>query len=206
MLIDISQTTSPASAVFPGDTPFSMRKVAEMKEGASCDVGTIETTLHAGTHSDAPNHFAEGAAGIDGVPLEKYYGPCRVVSRPGPAPITRAEVETWRLQPGMRFLVRTRDTVDPTEWPAEFAHFDEDAAQALAEARVALVGLDTPSMDHQDSKDLPAHKALLSGGVAILENLDLTRAPDGLYELMAFPIKIENADAAPVRAVLRNLM
>ena len=54
MLIDISQRISPSAAVFPGDTQFTLRKVAEMSHGASCDVGTITTTLHIGTHADAP--------------------------------------------------------------------------------------------------------------------------------------------------------
>ena len=43
-LIDVSQRIGADSAVFPGDTQFSLRKVAEMAKGASCDVGTITTT------------------------------------------------------------------------------------------------------------------------------------------------------------------
>ena len=64
---------------------------------------------HAGTHSDAPSHFFESAAGIDAVPLTKYFGPCRVISRPGDGPITADEVAGWPPAAGMRLLVRTRD-------------------------------------------------------------------------------------------------
>lgn len=205
-LIDISQTVSPTSSVFPGDTPFTLRKVASLADGASCDVGTIQTTLHIGTHADAPSHFVQGAPGIGEVPLERYYGPARVVARIGDGPITADEVRAWNPTKGMRYLVRTRDVVDPGEWPAQFAHLDPAAARVLAEAGVALFGIDTPSVDHQDSKTLDAHKALLSGNVAILENLDLTGVRPMPYELMAFPLKIAGADAAPCRAVLRTLM
>ena len=52
---------------------------------------------------------------------------------------------------------------------------------------------------------LDAHHALLEGGVAILENLDLSKVPAGDYELIALPLKIAGGDAAPVRAVLRPL-
>jgi arylformamidase len=205
-LIDISQKVTPGSSVFPGDTRFTLRKVASLDEGAPCDVGTIETTLHIGTHADAPSHFVKGADDIAAVPLERYFGPARVMQRIGNGPLTADEVRAWNPVKGMRYLVRTRETIDPNEWPAEFAHLDPEAATVLAEAGIALFGIDTPSVDHQESKTLDAHKALLSGGVAILENLDLSAVRPMPYELMAFPLRIEGADASPVRAVLRSLM
>ncbi|MFN0183864.1 MAG: kynurenine formamidase, partial [Aquabacterium sp.] len=67
------------------------------------------------------------------------------------------------------------------------------------------VGIDTPSMDHADSKDLSGHHALFRGGVAILENLDLSAVPAGDYELIALPLRIKNGDSSPVRAILREL-
>src|SRR5689334_15004040 len=107
-LIDISQRVSAATAVFPGDTRFSLRHVMSMAGGGSCDVGTITTTLHVGTHADAPGHFVRGAAGIGEVDLAKYFGPCRVVERIGDGPITADDVARWNVQRGMRYLVKTR--------------------------------------------------------------------------------------------------
>lgn len=205
-LIDISQRISPRSGVFPGDTPFSLHHVMTIAGGGSCDVGTITTTLHVGTHADAPSHFATGAAGIGEVALEKYFGPVRVVERLGDGPITVDDVAKWAVQRGMRYLAKTRRAVDPDVFPDAFAHLTPDAARAIAAAGAELFGIDTPSVDHRDSKTLDAHKALLAGGVAILENLDLTAARPGPYELMAFPLRIAGADASPVRAVLRTLM
>ncbi len=205
-LIDISQRVTQTTAVFPGDTEFSLRKVMSMEGGGSCDVGTITTTLHIGTHADAPSHFAADAPGIGEVPLERYFGPAKVVERIGDGPITADEVATWGMMRGMRYLVRTRTTVDPDIFPPAFAHLDPAAATALAQSGVTLFGIDTPSVDHQDSKTLDAHKALLAGDVAIVENLDLTAARPGHYELIAFPLNLPGADASPVRAVLRTLM
>lgn len=205
MLIDISQKVSPRSGTFPGDTPFTLRRVCEMSGGASCDVGTITTTLHIGTHADAPSHFRQGTPSIADVPLDRYFGPARVVERIGDAPISADEVRAWKPMRGMRYLVRTRTVVDPEVFPEAFAHLAPEAATELAAAGVALFGIDTPSVDHRDSKTLDAHKALLAGGVAILENLDLGAVRTGPYELMAFPLRIEDADASPVRAVLRTL-
>jgi arylformamidase len=206
ILIDISQPVTPRTAVFPGDTQFSLRRVASMDEGFSCDVGTITTTLHIGTHADAPNHFVRGAASIADVALAKYFGPCRVVERISDEAITAEDVASWGVQRGMRYLVRTRRVADATVFPDAFAHLAPEAARVLAAAGIELFGIDTSSVDHRDSKTLDAHKALLGGGVAILENLNLADAPVGYYELMAFPLRIEGADASPVRAVLRTLM
>jgi arylformamidase len=205
-LIDISRRVSPTTPVFPGDTPYSVRLVMAMADGGSCDVGTITSTLHIGTHADAPSHFFPGASDIAGIELSKYFGPCRVVERIGDGPITAADVAAWKPQRGMRYLVKTRRDAGADVFPAEFAHLEPDAARALAAAGIELFGIDTSSVDHRDSKTLDAHKAFLTGGVAILENLELSAARPGPYELMAFPLRLAGADASPVRAVLRTLM
>jgi arylformamidase len=46
---------------------------------------------------------------------------------------------------------------------------------------------------------------IFSGNACILENLDLRRITPGFYELMAFPIKMMSLDAAPVRAILKDI-
>jgi len=72
----------------------------------------------------------------------------------------------------------------------------------LARRGARLVGTDAPSVDAFDSADLPAHKALLGAGIAILENLLLDHAAPGAYELIALPLRLRDADASPVRAIL----
>ncbi len=67
---------------------------------------------------------------------------------------------------------------------------------------VKLLGLDLPSVDAIDSKDLKNHHALAAADIAILEGLDLREAEAGVYLLAALPLKIIGGDGAPVRAVL----
>ena len=67
------------------------------------------------------------------------------------------------------------------------------------------MGMDTPSVDPFDSKTLDAHHALFRGGVAILEGLVLDGVPEGIYELIALPLRLAGLDASPVRAVLRTV-
>jgi arylformamidase len=70
---------------------------------------------------------------------------------------------------------------------------------------VRLVGIDTPSVDLFDSKDLPTHHTILRHDMVILEGLVLHAVPEGVYELIALPLPLVGFDASPVRAVLRTL-
>jgi arylformamidase len=65
--------------------------------------------------------------------------------------------------------------------------------------------VDTPSVDPFDSRDLPTHHAILHHDLAILEGLDLAAVPEGVYELIALPLRLVGFDASPVRAILRSL-
>jgi arylformamidase len=73
----------------------------------------------------------------------------------------------------------------------------------MAGSGLVLFGSDAPSMDEMESKSLPGHKALRRNGIAILEGLDFSGVPDGVYELIALPLKIAGGDGSPVRAILR---
>lgn len=203
MIYDISQKISPSTAVFPGDTTFSARRVMEIARGMSCNVTTITMSVHCGTHADAPLHFEEGAESAGEVSLEPYLGPALVCRLSGEGAIEPAQLPP--LTGVERLLLRTYDTVDETRFDRGFRYLSEAAAEALVAAGVRLIGLEGQSMDHVDSKTLGAHKALRRGRVAILENLDLSRVPDGRYELVALPLRLIGVDASPVRAILRPL-
>ena len=86
-------------------------------------------------------------------------------------------------------------------WPV----LDEPAAEWLVSQNVQLFGTDAPSVDARESKSLPIHHRLFAGGARILENLSLSNVPAGSYELLAQPLSMVGADAAPVRALLRRL-
>jgi arylformamidase len=205
---DISEPIEEATATFPGDTPFSREWVLRLERGDSCNVSTIRMSAHLGTHTDAPLHFDRAGADMASVDLRRYVGPCRVVSLRGegrPPLIPAAALARLQLAGIERLLVRTRGGHDHRAFDGAFTAVGPDAAAALVAAGVLLVGIDTPSIDHATSKDLAGHHVLHRAGVAILENLDLSRVPDGDYELIALPLRIVGGDSSPVRAVLREL-
>ncbi len=202
---DISRTVDESTAVWPGDTAFSRKWVMRIDGGCSCNVSTVTHTVHCGTHADAPLHFVDGAAGIDAVDLRKYLGPCRVLTAKSADCLRVTDLAGLDLAKEERLLVRGPDALRDDEWRDEFFHCSVDAARHAATHGLRLLGLDTPSMDFMTSRELEAHKALIAGGVAILENLDLSAVPDGRYELIALPLRIRGADASLVRAVLREI-
>jgi arylformamidase len=165
-------------------------------------------SVHVGTHTDAPLHFDVAGADIASVDLTAYMGRCRVVDVRGegaPSLIPASALTPDVLRGAERVLFRTRERHDHRGWDQGFTAVGPDAARALVAAGIRLVGIDTPSMDHADSKELDGHHVLYEGGVAILENIDLTSVPAGDYELIALPLRIRNGDSSPVRAILRDL-
>lgn len=207
-LWDISERIEPGTATFPGDTSFTQEWVARLARGDSCNVSSIRMSLHLGTHTDAPLHFDDGGADIASVDLRHYVGRCRVLDVRGegsPPLVPAAALSAEALRSAERLLLRTHDDHDHRSFTAQFTALGAAAAEAIVEAGILLVGIDTPSMDHASSKSLDGHHVLHKGGVAILENLDLSAVPPGDYELIALPLRIVRGDSSPVRAILREL-
>jgi len=205
---DISEPIEPATAPFPGDTPFSQEWVMRQENGESCNVSTITMSVHVGTHTDSPLHFDIAGADMASVDLQRYIGRCRVIDVEGvgnPPLVPAAALTPAVLAGAERILFRTRSSHDHRVFEPGFTAVGFDAAKALVAAGIRLVGIDTPSMDHAESKSLDGHHALYEGGIAILENLDLSQVPPGDYELIALPLRIVGGDSSPVRAILREL-
>jgi arylformamidase len=201
---DISRAIREDTAVWPGDTPFSRRWVMRIDQGASCNVSTVTHSVHCGTHADAPFHFDPNGIPIDQVELSKYVGPCVVLTAKSRDCLRASDLAGLDLAAVERLLVRGPDKLRDDQWKDDFFYCSIEAARFVAKSGLKLLGLDSPSMDFMTSKELEAHKALVAGGVAILESLDLSAVKDGRYELIALPLKMTGGDGSLVRAVLRE--
>lgn len=205
LIYDISPPITPALRVWPGDVPPSREVQCDLRRGDPVTLSALRATVHLGAHADAPSHYDADGEGIGGRPLEAYLGPCQVLGvSVGRGELIRADHLAAPIR-APRVLFRTGTYPDPTAFPEDFAALDPELIDALAAAGARLVGIDTPSVDPFDSKDLPGHRACLRNDLAILEGLILGAVPDGLYELIALPLKLMDFDASPVRAILRTL-
>jgi len=201
-LIDISPLVHEGLQVWPGDVPYRRKINARLADGATIDLSSIETSVHLGAHADAPSHYRQGLPGIAERSLEIYYGPCEVIAArvPRGARIRPSDLPGPVRAP--RVLFRTESFPDPTDFTTDFAALSPELVRWLAAQGVVLVGLDTPSVDPFDDKDLRSHQAIADHDLAILEGLVLSHVEPGLYTLFALPLKLDGADASPVRAAL----
>ncbi len=208
-LWDISQTLRPDLPVWPGDTPFSHGRRWSQGADSPVTVSRFETTVHAGSHADAPLHYDPTGMSAAEAPLGAYLGLCRVVDARGQgASISAAFIERAISAPPPRVLFRTYDRFPLEAWRSDFTCINAQAVHALAEMGVRLVGLDSrigAAGPPVDSKSMDAHRAVLAADMRVLEGLVLDDVPPGDYELIALPLKLAGLDASPVRAVLREL-
>jgi arylformamidase len=206
MIRDISQPLRVAMPNWPGDTPFQAERTWHLSEGVPVNVSRITLSTHAGSHADAPLHYAAGAMPIDGVDLTAYVGPAQMIDvRNGQGAVGIDDVLPRHEPAVARVLLRTYERVPLDRWDNRFRAIDADLIDALATRGVVLIGVDTPSLDPEVSKDMPAHRAILRHDMRVLEGLVLDDVPEGTYELIALPLKLSGLDAAPVRAILRDL-
>jgi arylformamidase len=205
-IYDISPEISPQTAVFPGDTPFSAQFLLDMKKGHNLTLSSIQTTVHIGAHTDAPSHYSVTGQTIEQRDLKIYLGLVQVitVNLPRKTRITPLDFEGVMIS-APRVLFKTNSFPDPNHWNDDFCALSPDLIEFLHKKNVCLVGLDTPSVDLADDKFLVAHHAIDACDMAIIEGVVLDAVPDGLYQLMALPLKMKGADATPVRAVLLSL-
>jgi arylformamidase len=204
--VDVTVPLVPGwTPVYPGDTDLTVRRDASLADGDLANLSTITCTLHCGTHVDAPVHFLDGTDGVDAVPLDALIGPAWVADATG----VRGHIDAAALaglgvpDGATRVLFKTANSA---LWAApafveDFVAVTPDAAEALVERGVRLVGIDYLSIA-PFGDPTPTHEVLLRAGVAIVETLDLRAAEPGEWTLTCLPLRIPGADGAPARAVL----
>ncbi|MGZ3709351.1 MAG: cyclase family protein [Bdellovibrionota bacterium] len=198
---DISPEISEGIAVFPGDTPYRRTAVMGFAQGDHLGLSKIETTVHLGAHVDAPNHYVRSGQGMSDRSLHYYRGECQVMEIQLPR---GSRIRASHLKPvkAPRVLFKTLSYPDPNRWNGDFNALSAELIDALAAKGVILVGIDTPSVDPAEDQALETHQAIARHNLANLEGIVLDQVPEGIYELTALPLKLQGADASPVRAVL----
>lgn len=203
--IDISQPLTNDMAHFPGDTPFDYLLTYTKEQTGSANIGQMTSSVHIGTHIDAPFHYDNNGKTVDQLDLNIYIGEAVVLDISHTETITAKALQPFDLQNVSRVLLRTSLPNNPKRFPNQMPKLDPNIADFLYEQGIKLLGVDMPSVDPPESKDLAAHHALYHHDIFILENLMLDHVEPGRYELIALPLAIAGADGSPVRAVLRPI-
>lgn len=206
-IIDISVPLKTGMPSWPGSPGFRHSWLRKLERGEGENLSAMTTDMHAGTHIDAPLHFLAGGAAVDEMDLQLFCGTARVIECIGKGAVSAEQLAALRVGMGTeRLLIKTRNSAlwQKGDFQSDYAALTPDAAELLLEHGVRLVGIDYLSV--QCFNDPPqVHAILLGGGVALLEGLDLSHVSPGEYELICLPLRIAGAEAAPARAILREL-
>lgn len=205
--IDISVPVRAGMPHWPGDDPYTVTQLKDMSAGDGYNLSSIALSVHTGTHMDAPLHFVDRANAIDLMPVHATLGPARVIKIEDRESIRAEELSRHSIQAGERILFRTFNSA--RSWPRQgfledFVYISKEGAQFLAEKKILTVGVDYLSVGGYAKDGPETHQALLGAGIWVIEGLDLSQAPAGRYELICLPLKLEGAEGAPARAVLRK--
>ncbi len=206
--IDISVSLRDAMVHWPGDPPISIRRVQDMEQGDTANLSMVSMGAHSGTHIDAPIHFIQQGAGVDKMPLDATIGRARVIEIRDSESIKPEELLRHHIRRGERILFKTRNSSyvwRSDEFVEDFVFISDEAASFLAERRVRIVGVDYLSVGSFKRGGSHVHKILLGADIWIIEGLDLSRVSPGKYELICLPLKLEQGDGAPARAILRRV-
>jgi arylformamidase len=205
-LLDVSVPLSATLPTYPGNPPFELHPLKRISQGDSSNVSRLVLGTHSGTHIDAPKHFIDDAGGVDTIPLDLLIGRARVVEIPKRGPITREDLETAGLREDLRVLLKTPNSAlwNSAAFHTDYTHLTEAAARYLVDQGVKVVGIDYLSIEQFKKPGAPAHKALLSQGVVVIEGLNLSETEAGMYEMYCLPLLVAGADGAPARVVLKR--
>ena len=145
------------------------------------------------------------AVKVSDLDINVYIGPARIIDVTGHESIGAKELKANDLEGVSRLLLRTSSKINPHVFPETIPYLRADLAPFLYEKGICLIGVDVPSVDPLDDKELAAHHELFKRGIHILENVVLENVQDGDYELIDLPLSLTDADGSPVRAVLKPL-
>ena len=227
--VDLTYTFDESTQVWPANPPF--HRDSTERGGTPTEkwyaTGQVALSEHAGTHMDAPVHFAQGQAGIDGIPVDRLIGPAVVIDvrvavkedrdyRASLSDIHRWESAHRTIPAGAIVMLLTgwgvywtdRERYFGSATPdvpttLHFPGFSQEVAEFLvAERHISGIGIDTASIDYGPSRDFVVHRIVNGAGLYGLENVArLDEVPASGATVMALPMKIAGGTGAPVRII-----
>ncbi len=204
-IIDLTQTLKAGIRGFSAEPAKSIEK-------DGWNALTLHIYSHSATHVDAQPHFNAGNKGIDQMPVEDFIADCWVIDLTGIAPKTSITVShlgpvAEKLKPQEGLLLKTgwaKHILDMEVYRNGLPRLSEELVMWCIEKGVKLIGVEPPSVaDVTHMEELThIHQLLLKAGITIVEGLvNLEKIQTEKVQFFALPLKIENGDGAPCRAI-----
>lgn len=204
-VIDLSHTINSSMSTYTKDEKFEAYDIASVeKDGYNEKL--LKLCTHTGTHIDAPSHMINKGKTIDEFDINDFIGIALIIDVSN---LEKIDIEN---------LINFKDKINDcdfiifktgwdrywgsSEYLKGFPTLTERAARWLCNFNIRGIGTDTISIDAFDSIDFEIHNTILSRGIVIIENItNLDQIREEEFTLVATPLKIENGDASPIRAI-----
>ncbi len=191
--------------VYPGSEKPVLKKVATIEEEGYNEL-SLTCFTHTGTHIDASAHIFKKGKTLDKFDIHTFFGKALVINCTKLATIGKTYIESYIMKKEIpRFLLFYTgwDQLWATErYFEDYPVLSKEASRFLAKLPLNGIGIDAPSYDPLNSRDLPNHTILLKSGFILIENLcKLNLIPSEEILFSCFPMKINQSDGSPARAV-----
>ncbi len=190
-------------------TEYKNKKTVQITQVSKYNPNGVREKLltfnsHTGTHIDAPAHFTENGKTLDKLPLDKFYGPCKILNLTHiTEKITAQDLENVDIQENDIILLKTKNSNlnETGNFAFDYVYLEKSGAKYLADKKIKTFGFDYLGIE-RNQPEHETHKYLLEANIPIIEGLRLKNVVPGEYILSCFPIFIKDADGAPARAIL----
>lgn len=170
-------------------------------ENSDKQESSITMNLHTGTHLDAPIHMIQEGHTIEKMPIEDFIGSCKVLDLTVVEGSIDREDLMGKTFTGESFVLLKTKNSFTEKFEFDYVYLSESGATYLKEMGVKGVGIDALGIE-RSQPDHETHRILMDEGIYILEGLRLEAVVEGIYTLVALPLKIRGGDGSPVRAIL----
>lgn len=225
MLYEISYVLGEDTPKWPGNPKEEFEVDLSQAKGDLCNTTIVRHFLHTGTHVDAPKHFFAAGKDITQIPIEDFYYTSPFLAR---IPKGKGELITVEDLKAHEKEIENCDLLcvytgnadlrahSPFDYTDNFPSFAPEAAKYLRMnfPKMKAIALDLTSCDSgpEGAKNgFPSHHALLDDletgerPLLLYEDVNLklmSEIQEPIKAVCAFPVRWENAEAAPIAMVV----
>ena len=211
-IFDLSVTLKTHMPLWPTNPLLSIAPIGiAARDGYN--VESYSSVTHTGTHIDAPYHMIENMTTVDELPLGQLVGEGYMIKpKLDGTEITLKQLKSkWNEDfSGKILLINTgwdKKRGYNREFQYEFPGLALDTVDFLIKNKIKVIGIDTLGIEPFSHSDFKVHKALLSKGMAFIEDLaGLDQLKDGKkYLIAALPLKLFKASGSMARVIAMDV-
>jgi kynurenine formamidase len=203
-IIDLSYPITTNMPVYPGDKEVEI-VMEKTWETDGYRLSFLTSSMHAGTHIDAPSHLSKSKLDMSDIHLSQCVGRGVLIDVRKRKSIDITDVQDSDIQEGdIVIFLSGWSKHYGTQKYHEHPVLSETLAEYLTMKKIKMIGLDMPSCDHDP---YPVHKILMKSGILIAENLCncVSLLEVKTFDIYAIPLKIAaEASLARVFAITKE--